>query len=115
MKGTPPFRMFPTVGPVESLIVRLPETSTSCASAARIGRKIQSAAEKVNCFALHHDSLPATLGREAPRCEELVVGFDSLEAETRGPSRFAPTPAALGSQVRAGSNSVGREAMARKA
>src|SRR5215472_8947470 len=31
--------MFPTVGPVESLIVRLPRTSTSCASAGRIVTK----------------------------------------------------------------------------
>src|SRR5216684_5211265 len=37
MKGTPSFKMLPTVGSAESCIVRLPCTSTSCASARRSG------------------------------------------------------------------------------
>src|SRR5229473_5231293 len=45
MNGAPAFRMFPTVGPVESLIVRLPGTSTSCATAGRSGATIRSKAE----------------------------------------------------------------------
>src|SRR5260370_14505898 len=58
--------MLPTAGPVESLIVRLPGTSTSCASAVRIGRSIESAAENRNVRVLIFlklilDSLPKKL------------------------------------------------------
>src|SRR5216684_1754250 len=45
MKGTPSFKTFPTVGSAESCIVRLPGTSTSCASAARNGAKVKRTAK----------------------------------------------------------------------
>jgi len=67
--------MFPTVGPVESLIVRLPGTSTSCASAGRSGRKQRSTTE-------NRSVLPLIF---------LKLITDSLLTFANGPNRDRPT------------------------
>src|SRR6266849_4492902 len=78
MKGTPSFKMLPTVGSAESCIVRLPGTSTSCASALRSETKQKSTAENGSVLLLIFgkvmlDSPPQELG-ERPNSEQRHSG-----------------------------------------
>src|SRR6266849_1597089 len=68
MKGTPSFKTLPTVESAESCIVRLPGTSTSCASARKSGARVRSKPENksipsLQVLILIVDSLPELRAR----------------------------------------------------